>query len=55
VEAEKLDEAVAALPAVGQEEARITVRTLWNALPVLACLVGLLVLDWIGRKSRNMA
>jgi hypothetical protein len=54
-EPEELSEALAALPVNRREESRVLFRTLWNTPLILACLVGLLGLDWIVRKSRNMA
>ena len=51
---DQIGEALAALPVTSREESRVLFRTLWNTLPILACLVGLLVLDWMVRKSRNL-
>jgi hypothetical protein len=52
------DELVAAIgalqPAVREEE-RVSFLTLWNRAAVLACLLGLLCLEWALRRARNMA
>ena len=36
------------------EEGRLTYTSLWNRWPVLACLVGLLTVEWVVRKMRNL-
>jgi len=51
---EELEAALLALPVPTVQEARVLFRTLWNTTAVLACLIGLLVVEWTLRKSRNL-
>lgn len=37
------------------QEERVTFRSRWQTLPVLACLIGLLCVEWISRKAAQRA
>ena len=37
-----------------KEEQRVTFTTQWHTAPVLVCLLGLLALEWIARKVKNL-
>ena len=37
-----------------REEQRVTFASQWHSVPVLVCLLGLLALEWIARKMRNL-
>lgn len=45
---------LAALTLPTQEEEYVSYSTLWNTLLVLACLIGLLTVEWILRKVKSM-
>lgn len=51
----ELDAALARLDIRSREEQRVLYASLWQRLPLLACLIGLLGLEWILRKARNLA
>lgn len=46
---------LAGLRADARQESRVEYATLWQHWRVLACLMGLLFLEWISRKVRGMA
>ena len=52
---EEADKTLSALKFEAGEEERINYTSLWNQIPVLACLMGLLSLEWAVRKFKNMA
>jgi hypothetical protein len=51
---EEVAEAMTAIPIKPREEALVRFHTLWNTMPVLACLLGLLALEWIIRKLKGL-
>lgn len=54
-EPEALDAALGKLTVRSREEQRVLYSSLWQRLPLLACLLALLGLEWIVRKVRNLA
>ena len=54
LEPAEVADAMAAIPIKPREEALVRFSTLWNTIPVLACLVGLLALEWIVRKAKGL-
>ena len=42
------------IPIKPREEALVHFSSLWNTIPVLACLLGLLALEWITRKAKGL-
>ncbi len=46
--------AMTAIPVKPREEALVRFTSLWNTIPVLACLIGLLALEWVFRKTKGM-
>ena len=54
LEPAEVSEALASLPVKPREEALIRFSSLWNTIPVLACLLGLLAVDWIVRKVKGL-
>ena len=52
---QELNAAIAALKAPVREEERVAFTTLWNRIPILACLLALLAIEWVIRRARNMA
>jgi uncharacterized membrane protein len=54
-EPDELDPAISRLEIQGREEQRVLYASLWQRLPLLACLMALLGLEWILRKVRNLA
>ena len=54
-EPDELDAAIARQDIKSREEQRVLYASLWQRLPLLACLLGLLGLEWILRKVRNLA
>ncbi len=54
-EPDELDSVLARLDIKGREEQRVFYASLWQRLPLLACMIGLLGLEWILRKVRNLA
>ena len=52
--AQALDAALAALKPKGREEESVAYRSLWQVWPVLACLLGLLAVEWAIRKIKDM-
>lgn len=55
LEPEELSAALSALEFRGTEEESVSYSSPWNNVPVLACLLALLAIEWIFRKARNMA
>lgn len=54
-EADEVDKILSSLELKGGEEERVTYKSLWNNIPMLACLMAMLTVDWIIRKVKNMA
>jgi len=54
-EPEEVNKVLSEITVPTSEEERGSYQSLWNNIPVLACLIGLLGLEWILRKLRNMA
>jgi uncharacterized membrane protein len=54
LEPAEVAEAMTAIPIKPREEALVRFATLWNTIPVLACLIGLLALEWIVRKAKGL-
>ena len=54
-EPDELDSVLARLDIGGREEQHVFYASLWQRLPLLACMIGLLGLEWILRKVRNLA
>ena len=54
-EPDQLCDALATLKLQSSAEERLDFISLWNRLPILACLMVLLALEWIVRKRKNMA
>jgi hypothetical protein len=48
-------DAMTAIPIKPREESLVTFHSLWNNLPVLACLLALLAVEWIVRKIKGLA
>jgi hypothetical protein len=51
---EEVADAMTAIPIKPREEALVKFNTLWNTMPVLACLLGLLAVEWITRKLKGL-
>ncbi|MFA5042915.1 MAG: glutamine amidotransferase [Kiritimatiellia bacterium] len=54
-EPEEVSKVLSEIAIPPSEEERVNYLSLWNNIPVLACLIGLLSLEWLFRKMRNMA
>lgn len=54
-EPEEINKVLSEITIPPNEEERISYLSLWNNIPILTCLIGLLSLEWILRKLRNMA
>ncbi|MBU0715013.1 MAG: hypothetical protein KJ964_06620 [Verrucomicrobia bacterium] len=54
-EPEEVNKVLSEITIPANEEERVSYLSLWNNIPVLTCLIGLLGLEWILRKLRNMA
>ncbi len=54
-EPEEISKVLAEITIPTSEEERTNHRSLWNNIIVLTCLIGLLSLEWVIRKLRNMA
>jgi len=54
-EPEEVSKVLSKITMPSNEEQRVNYLSLWNNIIVLACLIGLLSLEWILRKLRNMA
>ena len=54
-EPEDVNQTLSDITIPASDEERVSYLSLWNNIPVLACLIGLLVLEWVFRKLRNMA
>jgi hypothetical protein len=52
---EELDAALQDLRVNERRERKLEYRSLWQNAFVLACLIGLLSIEWIVRKTRNMS
>jgi hypothetical protein len=50
----EVNDVLSELPLEGSRETRVQFSSLWNIWPVLACLVGLLSVDWAIRKAKNL-
>ncbi|NQU12343.1 hypothetical protein HQ590_16220, partial [bacterium] len=50
----ELTEVLGGLTFQGAEEERVGYTNLWNTLTILACLAGLLSLEWLVRKLNNL-
>jgi uncharacterized membrane protein len=54
-EPEELGGILSKLKVTTREEQRVTFSSLWDTIPVLGCLIALLTVEWIVRRSRNLA
>ena len=54
-EAAEVNRALSALELKSRQEQRVEYTSLWQRLGLIAVLLGLLVLDWVIRKARNMS
>ncbi len=54
-EPEEVNKVLSEITIPASEEERVSYLSLWNNLPILACLIGLLGIEWTLRKLRNMA
>ena len=54
-EAADVNRVLSALDVKSRQEQRVEFASLWQRLGMIAVLLGLLVLDWVIRKARNMA
>lgn len=54
-EPEEVNKVLSEITIPPSEEERVSYLSLWNNIPVLACLIGLFGLEWLFRKMRNMA
>ena len=54
-EPEEVNKVLSEITIPANAEERVNYLSLWNNTVVLACLIGLLSLEWILRKMRNMA
>ena len=54
-EPEEINKVLSEITIPANEEERVSYFSLWNNIFVLACLIGLLSLEWLLRKLRNMA
>ncbi|MBI2441573.1 MAG: hypothetical protein HYV35_09395 [Lentisphaerae bacterium] len=54
-EVEEISQILAAVTVPAAKEEHVGYLSLWNNIPVLACILGLLSLEWLLRKLRNMA
>jgi len=52
---EEIDQALQDLRVSERREHKLEYRSLWQSAFVLACLIGLLSLEWITRKMKNMS
>ncbi|MBI2437249.1 MAG: hypothetical protein HYV36_00335 [Lentisphaerae bacterium] len=55
LEPEEVSQVLSAITVPSAKEERASYLSLWNNIPVLACIIGLLGLEWLLRKLRNMA
>ena len=51
---ESLNDALLAIEVKNEEETTIRYVSLWQWTAVLACLLGMLSVEWVLRKMRNM-
>lgn len=51
---DEVADAMTALPFTPREESLVQFHSLWNTWPVMACLVGLLAVEWIIRKMKGL-
>jgi len=54
-EPDEINKVLSEITVPANEEERISYLSLWNNIPILACLIVLFALEWILRKLRNMA
>jgi hypothetical protein len=54
-EPEEVNKVLSEITIPANAEERVNYLSLWNNIPILTCLIGLLSLEWILRKLRNMA
>lgn len=54
-EPEQISEVLEGITIKTTEEERVTYQSLWNSIPIIACLLALLALEWTIRKIKNMA
>ncbi len=54
-EPSEVDQTLSSLKVTARQESRLDFRSLWQRWWVIACLMALLVVEWIIRKLRNMA
>ena len=54
-EPDEINKVLSEITIPANEEERVSYLSLWNNILVLTCLIGLLSLEWMLRKLRNMA